>query len=266
MAEVKQRYGEPKFETARKYLDPLLENIRKTPKSDQPLSVLARFLDRLLCDQINDGDESEPVLRDFWNQPELAETRQQAMLFRDEAKFGDPLYVVKQFGKGRVAVMTTDAGGTFASKKQWTDWPSGKGSPGWVVVAAQMHRYLTGGGDDANRSVGDRYQGEFDPARYEPEVSASLLTADASKATAERKVVLERKPLGRLAMAPRRTRSRRPGRAAAPEPADLRRGPRARRVPVHAQARSSRTTGGRGPPPTRSATSTSSPSRSTWTR
>ena len=214
--EVKKRYDQPKFTDARKYLDPLLENVRKTPKGAEPLSVLARFLDRLLCDQINDGDESEPVLRDFWNQPEMAETRQQAMLFRDEAKYGDPLYVVKQFGRGRVAVMTTDAGGTFANKKQWTDWPSGKGSPGWVVVAAQMHRYLTGGGDDANRSVGDRFSGEFDFVRYEPIVNVSLLTADATKPAADRKLVLDRKPLGKLTMvAPSKPKEALP---TAPEP------------------------------------------------
>ncbi|MBN9117741.1 MAG: BatA domain-containing protein [Planctomycetes bacterium] len=203
VSEVKKRYGEAKFATARKFLDPLLARVRETPKQTNPsapLSVLARYLDQLLCDQINDGDESEPILREFWNDPEMAETRKQAMELRDEAKYGDPLYVVKQFGRGRVAVMTTDAGGTHASKKTWTDWSSGKGGAGWVVIVGEMHKYLSGGGDEANRSVGDRFFAEFDFASYGPEVAVSFLSADAAKPSADRKLTIDRKELGKLTM------------------------------------------------------------------
>jgi hypothetical protein len=185
VSEVKKRYGEAKFEPARKYLDPLLQRVRETPKQTNPslpLSVLARYLDQLLCDQINDGDESEPVLREFWAAPEMGETRKLAQELRDEAKYGDPLYVVKRFGSGRVAVMTTDAGGTHAGKKQWTDWPSGKGGAGWVVVVGEMHKYLSGGGDDANRAVGSPFATEFDFERYEPTVAVNFLSADPPKA------------------------------------------------------------------------------------
>ncbi len=200
---IKAKYNEPKFEKARNYLDKgpaLLQKIRETPAQAVPVSVLARYLDQLLCDQINDGDESEPVLREFWASPEMAEVKPLAMQLRDETKYGDPLYVVKQFGRGRVAVMTTDAGGTFAAKKQWTDWPSLKGSPGWVVVVGEMQKYLSGGGDEANRAVGDRFQAEFDFNRYEPTVQIHLLTADASKPSADRRVPVTLKELGKLTM------------------------------------------------------------------
>ena len=195
--EVKKKYNEPKFEKARKFLDPLLRNIHDTPAvPGMPLSILARYLDQLLCDQINDGDESEPVLRDFWNQPELnevfevkpgvrASVRLLAQQLRDEAKYGDPLYVAKQYGRGRVAVMTTDAGGTHSpGSKQWTDWPSGKGSPGWVVVVSEMQRFLSGGGGETNMSVGDRFSAEFEAGRYKPAAVRHLLTFDPTKASA----------------------------------------------------------------------------------
>lgn len=199
--EINKRTGEAKFQPARVHLDKILPRVKDTPKLAVPLSVLARAMDELLCDQINDGHESEPILRDFWNQPEMAETRQQAMLLRDEAKFGDPLYIVKQFGRGRVAVMTTDAGGTYSNKKQWTDWPSLKGSPGWVVVVGEMQKYLTGGGDEANRAVGDRFLAEFDFERYEPVATVSYLsTADPTKPSGDRKLVIERKELGKITM------------------------------------------------------------------
>ena len=124
VAAIRKRDNEPKFEKVRKVLEDLLPRIQKVTKEANPLSELARLLDQLLCDEINTGDESEPVLREFWSQPEMVQTRRQATLLRDEAKYGDPLYIVKEFGRGRVAVMTTDAGGTYANKKQWTDWPS----------------------------------------------------------------------------------------------------------------------------------------------
>ncbi|MBP3955140.1 BatA domain-containing protein [Gemmata sp. G18] len=179
---VRAKYGDAKFEKARKYLTPLIKNIEETPAQvGLPLSILARHLDQLLCDQINDGDESEPILRDFWNQPELAEIKPLAMQLRDEAKFGDPLYVAKTFGRGRVAVMTTDAGGTHGTSKQWTDWPSGKGSPGWVVVVSEMQKYLSGGGGEGNLSLGDRYFAEFEAGRYKPSVARHLLTFDPVK-------------------------------------------------------------------------------------
>ncbi|HEY1190483.1 MAG TPA: hypothetical protein VGE74_22815, partial [Gemmata sp.] len=181
--EIKKRYNEPKFEKARKYLNPLLTAIERTPaEQGVALSVLARYLDQLLCDQINDGDESEPVLRDFWNQPELADVKPLAMALRDETKYGDPLYLTKQFGRGRVALMTTDAGGTHSpGNKQWTDWPSGKGSPGWVVIVSEMQKYLSGGGAGGNPALGDNYFAEFEAARYKPSVMRHLLTADAAR-------------------------------------------------------------------------------------
>jgi len=201
VAEIKKRWNEPKFEAARKYLGPLMDNVRKSIASSEPLSVLARHLDQMLCDQINDGHESEPVLREFWNQPEVADTKKLATELRDAVKYGDPLYVVKRYGYGRVAVMTSDAGGTYAGKKQWSDWASGKGSPGWVVVVGEMQKYLSGGGDDSNRAVGSEFLAEFDAARYEPTVSASLLTtSDPTKPTADRRLTLDRKELGKLPM------------------------------------------------------------------
>jgi hypothetical protein len=196
---VKKRYNEPKFEKARKYLDPLLEKIRRTPADALPLSELARLLDQVLCDQVNTGDESEPVLREFWAQPEMVEARKLATELRDSTKFGPPLLLVKQFGRGRVAVMTTDASGTHAGDKQWNDWASAKGAS-WAPVASQIQKYLAGGGDDANRALGERLSADFDFERYEPTVTLNLLSADSTKATPDNRLPWDVKPLGQLTM------------------------------------------------------------------
>jgi hypothetical protein len=200
VGEIKKRYAEAKFEKARKYLDPLLENIRRVPADTKPLSELARLMDELLCDQVSLGDEREPVLREFWQQPELADLRARAAELRDGTKFGDPLYVVKEFGRGRVAVMTTDAGGMYGNDKVWTDWPALGGAAGWAIVVGEMHKYLAGGGDEANRSVGDRYAAEFEFAKYAPEVTVVRLSADASKPSADRRIPWEVAQLGKVAM------------------------------------------------------------------
>jgi hypothetical protein len=195
---IRGRIGEPKFEKARKYLDPLLDKIKRTPTSPLPLSELARLMDDLLCDQVSVGDESEPVLREFWAQPELTALRAQAADLRDRTKFGPPLYVVKQKGRGRVVLMTTDASGTYAGDKRWNDWASGQGGSGWSILVAQMQKYLAGGGDDANRSVGDPFTAEFDPARYQQTATAVRITADPTKPTADRKIPWDVKALGQV--------------------------------------------------------------------
>jgi hypothetical protein len=183
VTEVRRRIAEPKYEKYRPYLDgakagdkSLLETIRTTAATDNPLSLLAIYLDRLLCDQINDGDESEPVLREFWTLPEMADLRAEAARVRDSVKFGDPLYLVKQFGTGRVAVMTTTAG------EEWTDWPTQKGSPAWLAVVAEMQRYLSGGGVDANRAVGSAYAVPLDPARYGQTYTRTFVSFDPARA------------------------------------------------------------------------------------
>ena len=204
VTEIKKRYSEAKFEKARKYIDPLLQKMTtKTADPDALTSELADLFDQLLCDQNNIGDESEPILRAFWNETEMAETKATATLLRDRAKYGDPLYIAKQFGRGRVTLMTTDAGGTYAGQT-WTDWPSGQGAPSWVPIVLAMQGYLSGGGEGTNLSHGETWTQEFEPGtkespRYKPTVARHLLTIDVTKATAG-SVPFEPKNLGEQAL------------------------------------------------------------------
>ena len=188
LGKLKAKAGEPKFEKYRQYLDPLQDRIRTTAGSDGPLAGFAALLDRLLSDQTNDGDPSEPVLREFWSQPDVADLRGEFQRLRDTVKYGDPLYLVKQFGQGRVAVMTTDAGGAHAGlpgvsgTAAWTDWPSGQGAPGWLAVVAEMQKYLSGGAAEENRSVGAAVAATFDAARYKPVAARVFISADPAAA------------------------------------------------------------------------------------
>jgi hypothetical protein len=178
---MKAKANEPKFEKYRPVVDPLDRKIRETAGGSAPLASLATYLDRLLCDQINDGDPSEPVLREFWGQPELADVKGEVQRLRDAVKYGDPLYLVKEFGRGRVAVLTTDAGGAHATGP-WTDLPVGAGAPAWLAMMAELHKYLSGGPAEENRSVGSPLAETLDAARYRPGVSRVVMTTDLSKA------------------------------------------------------------------------------------
>ena len=196
---LRAKAAEPKFEKYRPFLEPLDKRIREATAGSDPLTTLATLYDRLLCDQINEGDPSEPVLREFWSQPELAELKPEFQRERDKVKYGDPLYLVKQFGRGRVAVMTTDAGGLHpdaAGDRPWTDWPAGTGAPGWLAVVAEMQKYLAGGPAEENRSVGAAVAAAFPADRYKPAVDRKLLTADQTKADRAGDLPVERKELG----------------------------------------------------------------------
>jgi hypothetical protein len=176
---VKAKYGEPKFEKYRAEVTKRLDEIRKTAGGNEVLAVLARQLDDLLADQVSEGDpetaKQEALLREFWGQPELAEAKVLAEALRDSCKYGDPLYLARTLGNGRVAVMTTSVADPM------TDWPILYGHPGWVAVASEMQKYLSGGGAEENRSVGQSLDLPLEAGRYDPTVQWVFLSADANK-------------------------------------------------------------------------------------
>jgi len=183
---MQEKAREPKFEKYRPVITPLDQRVRNTAAVySNPPALLATYLDRLLCDQINDGDPSEPVLREFWGQPEMTDIKGEVQRLRDAVKYGDPLYLVKNFGRGRVAVFTTDAGGAHPNGS-WTDWPAGTGAPAWLAVMAELHKYLSGGPAEENRSVGSALDETLDANRYRPALSQTALTPDVVAALAGR--------------------------------------------------------------------------------
>ncbi|HVL15861.1 MAG TPA: BatA domain-containing protein [Gemmata sp.] len=163
---VRKSYEAARFTKYRKVLDERLEKIRSlvSDTSNPTLTRLAQALDELLADQFSDADADDALLREFWNDPEVAAARAEAQSVRDSAKFGDPLYVARRFDKGRVAVFTIPAGAAPAGAA-WTDWPYGPGSPGWVAVMTECQKYLSGGGVEENRVLGSPLERSFDPTR-----------------------------------------------------------------------------------------------------
>ena len=141
-------------------------------------ALLARFLDEVLRDPLTLGDADEAPLREFWKEAD-PQLRTDAYRFRDQVKFGDPLYLAKQFGHGRVATMLTTAG------EQWTDWPAGFAGPSWVPVMFEMYKYLSAGRPVENRTCGQPLSMTFDAGRAPkgaaPTVSRFRLTPDPTR-------------------------------------------------------------------------------------
>lgn len=183
---LREQIKEPKYQPYRSYLDqrpegapaaakPLLDQISSLMVTSEPVGLLARSLDQLLADQGATGDPSVPILREFWALPEMSDLRNEFVRVRDSVKFGDPLYMAKQFGTGRVSLMLTTAG------EAWNDWASGWGKASFAPVMGELQKYLAGGGSEDNLSLGDTLRLTFDPTRYGPNVERTRITFDPLK-------------------------------------------------------------------------------------
>ncbi len=147
------------------------EDLRRIAISSEPLYKLGNILDDFLADQRGYGDPNEALLRELWTLPKMADLKSFATRLRDRVKYGDPFYVAKQFGRGRVIVVTTTAGET------WSDWPSEKpGSASYSPIIKELGSYLSGAGAEENRTLGNPIELRLEATRYKPIVGRAFLT------------------------------------------------------------------------------------------
>jgi hypothetical protein len=177
----------PKTEKYIETLKRFRSELRRIAGSTAELYVLAEALTLLLEDR---GDESakRPGLVEFWAMAENAQLREDFEKLRDEVKYGDPLYVAKNFGKGRVAAFLTSAGAS------WNDL-EGFGRAYYPPLMINMQGYLASAGTDANLVLGGAFEFSFDRNAYDSKVKKWHFSEDdkANKAVA--------KPLGDINMA-----------------------------------------------------------------
>jgi hypothetical protein len=84
---------------------------------------------------------------------------------RDTVQYGDPLVVVKKYGKGRVVAILTTAG------KSWNLWSGGcMASFTYPMFISDMQKYLTAPSDSQSYKVGETVtELEFDANHYKAE-------------------------------------------------------------------------------------------------
>jgi hypothetical protein len=152
-------------------LKELKSSIPATARSANPLWVLTLQLDRLLADQDTVGEPSEQALREYWAKPENAETRAKFARLRDAVKFGDPFYIAKEFGKGRVAVFTT------TSSDAWNNWASEQpGNTTFPPIMKVMATYLSSGAIDRGTYCGTPIAPQLPAEQFKPEYRFAFMT------------------------------------------------------------------------------------------
>ncbi len=147
--------------------------LRKIAGSTSEVHVLGQALDTLLEDR---GDErtKRPGLVKLWDQSENAALKEKMEKLRDEVRFGDPLYVAKPFGKGRVVGFLTGAGAA------WNDLES-YGKAYYPPLMINLLGYLASSGTDVNLVLGAPYEFAVDKLAYDTKVTKWRYTEDAKE-------------------------------------------------------------------------------------
>jgi hypothetical protein len=103
-------------------------------------------------------------MTELWQHPRMAALKKQLEDFLESIKYGDPLVVARQYGKGKILACLTPAG----TLSGWNDW--GAGSPvSWTypILLRDLQRYLVS--ESASRVVTPEanVRLEFDADAYE---------------------------------------------------------------------------------------------------
>lgn len=174
---LQQQIDDAKWDRYADTLRRFRSELRRIAGSTAELYQLAEALTILLEDR---GEEAtkRPGLVDFWAHADNAQLREQFEKLRDEVKYGDPLYVAKPYGKGRVVAFLSSAGAS------WNDL-EGFGRAYYPPLMINMQGYLASSGTDANLVLGGAYEFNLDKAAYDSKVRKWLYQEDAkaNKAT-----------------------------------------------------------------------------------
>ena len=157
----------------KKYADTLKSyrtQLRQMAASTNELFNLGKVLEGLLDDPGNEALK-RPSMVNFWAAAETALLREKVEKLRDEVSFGDPLYLAKGYGKGRVAAFMTSAGAS------WNDM-EGFGKAYYPPMMINLLGYLASAGTDANPLLGQPWAFTFDKAAYDLKYRAARLTED----------------------------------------------------------------------------------------
>ncbi len=161
---------EPKFSKFSESLTDYRTQLRKMAASTNELFNLGKVLESLLDDPGNEALK-RPSLVTFWAAAENALLKEKVEKLRDEVSFGDPLYLAKSYGKGRVTAFMTSAGAS------WNDM-EGFGKAYYPPMMINMLGYMASAGTDANPLLGQPWTFTFDKSAYDLKYRAAQLSED----------------------------------------------------------------------------------------
>ncbi len=159
--------NEDQYNEYRDVLNGYINQIKTIADSNEPLYTLSKKWSDMLTDP-GDKAKNRPSLQVFWQKLELAELYREALRILDTIKYGDPLYVSKSFGKGRVIAGFSSAGSS------WNDL-EGLSASHFPPLLMSFQRYLASASSDLNLSIGTPYRFELPSKNYSPKVKSYLL-------------------------------------------------------------------------------------------
>jgi hypothetical protein len=138
------------------------------------LGNLVKALENLLEEQAVDKDAERPGMPGLWALPRTRSIGQQLRDFKRSIEFGDPLLLVRRYGKGHTVAFLSSAG--TASK--WNEWGAdGPAQDTYAPFIMDLQRYLISGGDDNNRlcsAAPANLKFAYDRAQYGPEMKVTF--------------------------------------------------------------------------------------------
>jgi Aerotolerance regulator N-terminal len=170
--------------TIKEYSDTIT---RVVSKYDNPLPVLSTWLDELVDGAGSPADMAAgrpeiPSMREFWAFPELADLRQEFLKQIDRVKYGDPFYMAKQHGRGRVLAFM---GGAGASGPEGTYWNALDLDGKWYFVPLlckeSVQRYLSSTTGENNLILGEQFAFDLEASAFLPKAVVKYIANEKER-------------------------------------------------------------------------------------
>ena len=173
---------EPEFAKFKETLARYQDALKGAARNSKSLSDTVAIFDKLLRDQRTEGDAEEALLREFWGQPKNSDLKGELTRLRDLLKYGDPIYMARDYGRGRVTVFFSNLQRSADSKDDWTDWAwNTPGKATFSPVIHEMANFLSGGGGEENRTCGSALEFKLPAESYDPKVYVASITHEGAK-------------------------------------------------------------------------------------
>jgi hypothetical protein len=158
---------------------------RVVSKYDNPLPQLVTWLDELLDgagSAKTDTRPEVPSMREFWAFPELADLKDEFFKQLDRVKYGDPFYLAKQHGRGRVLAFMGSAGASGPEGAYWNALDlDGKWYFVPLLCKESVQRYLTSTTGEYNLTLGEHFTFDLEASAYQPRAVVKHIANDKER-------------------------------------------------------------------------------------
>lgn len=162
--------GDKKFEVYLPVLEQARRDIITALTSQNPVGV-QRAIDRILNDSGDPKNPARPNMTELWQHPRMTALKKQLEDFLESIKYGDPLVVTRQYGKGKILACLTPAG----TLSGWNEWGAGS-SVSWTypIFLRDLQRYLVSEGSNRVVTADANIRLEFDADAFEDKVEGTF--------------------------------------------------------------------------------------------